>query len=664
MIMSSASPVTTQRLLRQSSNDRLLQSKALHCNGLLACGEEATTTISLPAGDCSETLHDSVAVESRDGYGDRAFVVKQGQRVVCPHTPLLVEVPMVSAPSVGCIARHCSHCMRSLVAVDDVWDLFSSVIRSEIFHRLDGNVAVVDTVLSRLQKQWPCGWSPENVITCDQCDHVWCSQRCREMAAAYHGALCPVTEQLNAILISCEDHFSNPVDFGTHLVLVCRMIAQQMSSETNKSRYDFLVDSYNMPNCVRDFLEDASGKLFPDLAPGAMSNMWSRVSSNVMSISCSPMERFLDGLDVVLGNVVARDGRRLVTTLGRAAYDKIAELEHHINSMTATHGVAIYKVQSSINHSCTPNAVCTSWLTDDHTIVAVSKAHIAPSEQIFITYIDETKFEDRKRLLRDGYGIESCKCQACVSGTATTGSEANAIRFPRRLFCARGRLLESLRFVQYLSSVHKVDSDESSAVLEGLFPPGAPSSSPLLRESQIMALIRALRYTRTIFQTEMLTGMPFALCDHHHHHHGGKSGAFDVVLSRSKWVQFITSTSTDCQKFLDSSDPCPPKLLCAVLSFVHEQCLIGQKVECAVGGFDHKKKRFLSHCLLDAVERSLDSENEELTAMMIMETTVAEKEDGENTDIKKTIPEMIDVVLRSAFIECCAKLLKLSSRFV
>ena len=75
-------------------------------------------------------------------------------------------------------------------------------------------------------------------------------------------------------------------------------------------------------------------------------------------------------------------------------------------------GAGMYQITSFVNHSCLPNA---TYLTNGpkygYKMILKAKKEIKKGEQIFISYIEDQKYEDRKIKLSQ-YGFD-CKCLAC-----------------------------------------------------------------------------------------------------------------------------------------------------------------------------------------------------------------------------------------------------------
>ncbi|CAI7798185.1 unnamed protein product [Closterium sp. NIES-53] len=78
-------------------------------------------------------------------------------------------------------------------------------------------------------------------------------------------------------------------------------------------------------------------------------------------------------------------------------------------------GTAFYSLQSSINHSCCPNAHAFKRDEDmDGRAVLLASRDMKRGEQVFISYVEESlSIEERKEALAD-YGFV-CRCDLCVA---------------------------------------------------------------------------------------------------------------------------------------------------------------------------------------------------------------------------------------------------------
>jgi hypothetical protein len=86
-----------------------------------------------------------------------------------------------------------------------------------------------------------------------------------------------------------------------------------------------------------------------------------------------------------------------------------------VGSFLNCEGSGLYVLQSSINHSCTPNATV-EFPYSNSTLVIRAARDIRPEEEICIAYLDECQLErsrhSRQKALSSLY-LFSCKCDKC-----------------------------------------------------------------------------------------------------------------------------------------------------------------------------------------------------------------------------------------------------------
>ncbi|PGH37008.1 hypothetical protein GX50_00244 [[Emmonsia] crescens] len=97
-------------------------------------------------------------------------------------------------------------------------------------------------------------------------------------------------------------------------------------------------------------------------------------------------------------------------------------------------GLCLLPFASYINHSCEPNAYIGF---DGQVMYLKALQDIAPDEEIFISYIDNTEpFKTRQTELQLRYFFE-CKCPKCLKGTAAREDQYLTPEGPSRLFSER-----------------------------------------------------------------------------------------------------------------------------------------------------------------------------------------------------------------------------------
>lgn len=91
------------------------------------------------------------------------------------------------------------------------------------------------------------------------------------------------------------------------------------------------------------------------------------------------------------------------------------QMDEHSGNFLNNEGVALYSLQSTCNHSCTPNAEPT-FLHNNHRLSLAAIKDIEEGEEIFISYLDECMLDrsrhSRRKELMKNY-LFACKCPKC-----------------------------------------------------------------------------------------------------------------------------------------------------------------------------------------------------------------------------------------------------------
>ena len=77
---------------------------------------------------------------------------------------------------------------------------------------------------------------------------------------------------------------------------------------------------------------------------------------------------------------------------------------------TSTAGLGLFAVHSMLNHSCSPNARCTS--TGVLGVTVSAAADIQIDDQILVNYLPDNTHDERKQILLEQYGF-ACACEVC-----------------------------------------------------------------------------------------------------------------------------------------------------------------------------------------------------------------------------------------------------------
>lgn len=94
-----------------------------------------------------------------------------------------------------------------------------------------------------------------------------------------------------------------------------------------------------------------------------------------------------------------------------------AGIDAHSGPFLNNEGSGLYAKQSTINHSCEPNAIV-DFPFNNHQLVVNSKRDISAGEEILISYLDVCDLNrgrySRNKMLRENY-LFTCQCPKCQS---------------------------------------------------------------------------------------------------------------------------------------------------------------------------------------------------------------------------------------------------------
>lgn len=92
----------------------------------------------------------------------------------------------------------------------------------------------------------------------------------------------------------------------------------------------------------------------------------------------------------------------------------------------------LHDIVSRFNHSCAPNLY---YITDENNIThCIAVRPIKKGEQLFISYLDEMKFqstEERKKYIEDKWSF-TCKCDKCFPTTSTQCVEDRSFKYIKK----------------------------------------------------------------------------------------------------------------------------------------------------------------------------------------------------------------------------------------
>ncbi len=331
------------------------------------------------------------------------------------------EKPIASVQfswNVECKYRACHHCLEPLETANE-----NAV-------RLANDPNIV------LPYHEACASRSSFHVKCPNCDVVYCSASCQEESwNSYHKVLCHVDPKHPLkVLDEMWRNIHYPPE-TTSIMLVCRILASIVqSSDPDRKIADYL----QMIHETNNVKEGLVHKLLGDEYASQIEQL--RLATVNAFASYPVVQRFLDnpegfatllaligrnsqGIGTSAFAVWAKKAEKLATnqddrskldTLINSVYDAF---EQHVGGgFLNNEGSGLFSLQSTINHSCDPNA-SVEFPFNNHELVVNATKSIQVGEEILISYLDccdlERSRHSRHKALRENY-LFSCDCNKCL----------------------------------------------------------------------------------------------------------------------------------------------------------------------------------------------------------------------------------------------------------
>ncbi|KAJ8934380.1 hypothetical protein NQ314_013421 [Rhamnusium bicolor] len=313
--------------------------------------------------------------------------------------------------------RACDHCLRPLETAQ------------ENATRLTGHF---------VELPYPecCTTDKSKIVSCIVCGEQYCSLECQTAAFnQYHRTLClQTTERHNVHPLEQLNEAWKQVHYPpetSSIMLIVRLLARIIQAPNQDAAIE-----QTLQFCHRTVNEDA--ELAHNLLGEKFANQISLLHNLLMTaIPHDGIEQFLtpagfQGLLALIGTngqgvgtsaisqwvtkssdlSLSADEREVLDKFIDNLYD---EMDEHSGNFLNNEGVALYSLQSSCNHSCTPNSEPT-YLHNNHRLSLVAIKDIEEGDEIFISYLDECMLDrsrhSRRKDLMKNY-IFACKCPKC-----------------------------------------------------------------------------------------------------------------------------------------------------------------------------------------------------------------------------------------------------------
>uniref|UniRef100_A0A8C7YYL2 Protein-lysine N-trimethyltransferase SMYD5 n=1 Tax=Oryzias sinensis TaxID=183150 RepID=A0A8C7YYL2_9TELE len=280
---------------------------------------------------------------------------------------IFTERPLVSAQFLWNSLykyRACDYCLRALETAE------------ENARRLSGNPALI------LPHAELCGVRPEMHQACPQCQVMYCSSECRQAAAdQYHRVLClgPSQEDPDHPINKLKDAWRG----SGQLTLLHSLFSTAL--------YDDHLNRWFLPEGFR--------------------SLFALVGTNGQGIGTSSLSQWVHGCDAL--ELPAQQREHLDSFIDQLYKD----IEKETGDFLNCEGSGLYLLQSSCNHSCTPNAEA-SFPENNFLLHLCALSDINPGEEICISYLDccqrDRSRHSRHKILRENY-LFACACVKCES---------------------------------------------------------------------------------------------------------------------------------------------------------------------------------------------------------------------------------------------------------
>lgn len=314
----------------------------------------------------------------------------------------------------------CDNCLKPLETAE------------ENVRRLSGNSTII------LPHPECCETKKDAITECPQCGTKYCSIECQNEAnARYHSSICLQSREKDEShplvqLMETWKQMHYPPETATVMLLVkmVAMVNQASNKEevlstfsqfchrtvndTDEIAHKLLREKFiGQIDMLRKMMQRTINTEFTQhwFTPEGFKSLLALVGTNGQGIGTSAFSRWVKNVSAL---ELPRVERIQVDKLIDRIYD---EMEEVVDVFLNNEGSGLYVLQSSINHSCVPNAIV-EFPYSNNVLVLKAIRDIHPEEEIYISYLDERFLErsrhSRQQALSSLY-LFHCYCTKCVS---------------------------------------------------------------------------------------------------------------------------------------------------------------------------------------------------------------------------------------------------------
>uniref|UniRef100_A0A8D8WG37 SET and MYND domain-containing protein 5 n=1 Tax=Cacopsylla melanoneura TaxID=428564 RepID=A0A8D8WG37_9HEMI len=271
-------------------------------------------------------------------------------------------------------------------------------------------------------------------VKCETCQKAYCSDSCRKRAwDQYHKTLCHTSDTSPfSLLEEAWKAMHYPPESCT-IMLLARIFAMvEQQSEQNKEQLFNQISNFcsrSSEDCAS--LEDKLGSefgqrlehlrellavCFPNatiarawLTPTGFQWLFTMVAVNGQGVGTSVFSQWVENVSKQF------DGNEEIDAQIDSIYEKL--MNHSGCEFLNNEGSALYRLQSSCNHSCSPNAEI-KFPYSNFVLNLMALQDISVGDEICISYMEEDLLErgrgTRNNYLRSNYYF-TCTCEKCQS---------------------------------------------------------------------------------------------------------------------------------------------------------------------------------------------------------------------------------------------------------
>ncbi len=271
-------------------------------------------------------------------------------------------------------------------------------------------------------------------VKCSNCDVIFCSKSCQEESwTSYHKILCHIDPNHPLkVLDELWRSIHYPPETASIFLIVRILASIVQASDPEVQMGLFMGLMHDTVNKKEQLVHKMLGDKFADqieqlrmatlqifsaypvvqslLSPDGFAAILALIGRNSQGIGTSALAVWVKKAEKL---PLKDEDKAKLGDLIDAVYSAI---DQHSGSFMNNEGSGLYAKQSTINHSCEPNAEV-EFPFNNHELVVNATRNISAGEEIFISYIDccdlERSRHSRNRILGENY-LFHCDCFKCL----------------------------------------------------------------------------------------------------------------------------------------------------------------------------------------------------------------------------------------------------------